>query len=105
MRLYDFLDLAYTLKINKLILFQFSFQNYELLRSQITSRVSQFKDDPMYKILIIGPVQSGKSSYINTVLSAMRKERIQMARSAPSDESVTKQVNKLYFDSLCTHNI
>jgi ribosome biogenesis GTPase A len=55
------------------------------------------------QVALFGPVQSGKSSLVNTLLSAYREGRyVQVAHSAPAERSVTRLLHR-YELALRTH--
>jgi len=64
---------------------------FEKKREFIASRSPLLDESETYKILMCGAIRAGKSSVINTILSALRNEIGQIAFSAEEDESVTRK--------------
>ena len=83
--------------------FFFSFQSLEDLQSEIESftppRVVQV---PQSRILVLGPVGAGKSSFFNTVTSVFRGRVISQASCGIAEHSVTSQVSLQLYKTIQT---
>ena len=69
------------------------FQYYLALRESLGRKRPGYEDVDHYNILVIGPEGSGKSAFINTVLSAVKGQEHNMAFTGSGDTVVTKHVS------------
>ena len=76
--------------------FQFMGKLFEEIISMTPPNREEFAE---YRLLLTGPVGSGKSSFINTVYSVFSDRIRQPALTGTSTAGVTKQVNYTRFDN------